>query len=204
MLCKNCTLTTVAKHSTKLPKDEWKVKLLQSMHSPIRTLEFCFKLTDIPYYISTHLCRHVHATPFVQTQRNDRQTKYDRRKAPQDAPVEMNWYMNAEELINVAHKRLCMMADPGARALVQMIVDAVIKVNPEFESVLVPNCAYRGGICTEFNCCGLNKKYQKQMADEYLAANEDNMTIALEEFVKNKPEYIDDIIALINDLTGAA
>ena len=158
-LCKMCTLITVSKKSKVPPSDEWKVKLLKSNHSPIRTLQFCFYLTDIPYWVSVHLARHVHATPFVSTQRTDRQDKYDRNKAPQDAPVSMCWYMNAEELITIAHKRLCTQASPETRELVQMICDEVIKVNPEFRDLLVPNCAYRGGVCEEFNCCGMNTKY---------------------------------------------
>lgn len=158
-LCKTCTLVTVSKQGTKPPSDEWKVKLLKANHSPIRTLQFCFRLSDIPYWVSVHLVRHVHATPFVSTQRVDRQDKYDRNSAPQNAPVTMCWYMNAEELITIAHKRLCRQASKETRELVQKICDEVVKVNPEFEELLVPNCAYRGGLCDEFNCCGLNRSY---------------------------------------------
>lgn len=161
MLCKQCTLVTVSKTSSKPPTDEWKRKLLRANHSPIRTLEFCFRLTDIPYWVSVHLVRHVHATPFVSTQRNDRQKKYDRGEAPQNAPVTMCWFMNAEELITIAHKRLCTQASPETRAVVQKMCDLVLETNPEFEGLLVPNCAYRGGLCDEFNCCGQNKLYQK-------------------------------------------
>lgn len=157
MLCKKCTLVTVGKDSNKPPTDEWKRRILAANHSPIRTLQFCFRLTDIPYWISVHLVRHVHATPFVKTQRNDRQDTYDRNSARQDAPVTMCWYMNAEELITIAHKRLCRQASKETRELVQAICDEVIKVNPEFSGLLVPNCVYRGGICTEFAPCGLNK-----------------------------------------------
>lgn len=157
MLCKKCTLVTVSKDSEVAPSDNWKVKLLRANHSPIRTLQFCFRLTDIPYWVSVHLVRHVHATPFVSTQRNDRQTNYDRRKAPQDSPVSMCWYMNAEELITIAHKRLCSLASPETREAVRAICDEVIKVNPEFKDLLVPLCVYRGGRCDEFNCCGMNK-----------------------------------------------
>lgn len=159
MLCKKCTLVTVSKDSDILASDEWKVKLLKANHSPVRTLQFCFRLSDIPYWVSTHLVRHVHATPFVSTQRNDRQEKYDRGAAPQNALVTMCWYMNAEELITIAHKRLCSQASAETRELVRMICDEVIKVNPEFKELLVPLCAYRGGICEEFNCCGLNDTY---------------------------------------------
>lgn len=162
MLCKKCTLVTVSKDSNKLPTDEWKVKLLKANHSTIRTLQFCFRLTDIPYWVSVHLVRHVHATPFVSTQRNDRQQKYDRGCAPQNQPVTMCWYMNAEELITIAHKRLCHQASEETRNLVKTICDEVVKVNPEFKELFVPNCAYRGGICDEFNCCGLNEKYKSK------------------------------------------
>lgn len=159
MLCKECTLVTVSKKSVTPPSQEWKVKILKAMHSPIRTLQFCFKLTDIPYWVSVHLVRHVHATPFVSSQRNDRQNRMDRNKAPQDAPVTMCWYMNAEELINIAHKRLCLKASPETREVIGKICEEVIRLNPEFESLLVPNCFYRGGLCGEFEPCGQNKKF---------------------------------------------
>lgn len=160
MLCKKCTLVTVGKDSEKPADDEWKVKLLKANHSPIRTLQFCFRFTNIPYWVSTHLVRHVHAIPFVKTQRSDRQNEYDRNTAPQNAPVTMCWYMNAEELITVAHKRLCTQASEETRKVVKAMCDEVIKTNPEFKGLLVPMCAWRGGKCDEFKCCGLNKKYQ--------------------------------------------
>ena len=161
MLCKKCTLVTVSKDSDKPPTEEWKRKLLLANHSPIRTLQFCFRLTDIPYWVSVHLCRHVHATPFVSTQRNDRQDKYDRGAARQDAPVSMCWYMNAEELITIAHKRLCRQASAETRKIVQQMCNLVLEYNPEFDGLLVPNCAYRGGLCDEFHCCGLNESYKR-------------------------------------------
>ena len=159
-LCKRLTLLTVWKDAKTPATDSWKVKLLKANHSPIRTLEFCFLLTEIPYWVSVHLVRHIHAIPFVSSQRNDRQDMYDRDSAPQGALVNMGWFMNAEELITIAHKRLCRQASEETRKLVQMICDEVVKVNPEFESLLVPNCVYRGGICDEFNCCGLNQQFQ--------------------------------------------
>lgn len=159
ILARKCTLTTVSKDSDKEPSMEWKKKLLMARHSPIRTLQFCFKLVDIPYWVSVHLVRHVHAVPFVSTQRNDRQDKYDRGKAPQDQPVTMCWYMNAEELMTIANKRLCGQASAETRELVNEICSKVIELNPEFDGVLEPMCFYRGGRCDEFNCCGLNASY---------------------------------------------
>lgn len=159
MLCKKCTLVTVSKDSETPPSDDWKAKLLRANHSPIRTLQFCFRLTDIPYWVSVHLVRHVHAVPFVSTQRNDRQDKYDRYSAPQGAPVSMCWYMNAEELITIAHKRLCRQASKETREVVRQMCDLVLQTNPEFAGLFVPNCVYRGGLCDEFKCCGLNQQY---------------------------------------------
>lgn len=160
MLCKRCTLNTVGKDSTKLPTDEWKHKLLLSEHSPIRTLNFCIKMT-VPYYVSVHFSRHfLGVVHFVQSQRNDRQDNYDRTKAPQDALVSHMMYVNAQELMFIARRRLCTQADLFTRKVMEEICRQVVDVCPEFNGTLEPMCSYRGGRCTEFNCCGLNKKYQ--------------------------------------------
>ena len=87
MFSKSCALVTIGKHSGKAPDMEWKHKMLRAKHSPIRTLNFAFYLHNVPYYVSTHLARHVHSVPFIKSQRNDRQSDYDRNAARQDAPV---------------------------------------------------------------------------------------------------------------------
>lgn len=159
LLCKRCTLNTVGKDSLKLPSDEWKHRLLLAEHSPIRTLCFCIKM-QITYYVSVHFCRHfIGVTHFVQSQRNDRQSNYDRTKAPQDAPVSHIMYINAQELMFMARRRLCTQADPFTRKVMQEICKQVITLCPEFSGALEPMCYYRGGRCTEFNCCGANEKY---------------------------------------------
>lgn len=170
-LCRTCALTTVLSLDPKGGYDgddvpfEWKQRILRANHSPIRTLQFCFRLIGIPYWVSVHLCRHIHATPFVSSQRDDRQHKYKRGEAPQNAPVNMCWYMNAEELITIAHKRLCYKASPETREIVQAICREVERVNPEFKGLLVPNCIYRGGICTEMVSCGYNKNISTEDSD---------------------------------------
>lgn len=47
---KTCTLNTVGKKTTNVPTDEWKVKLLEAEHSPIRELWFGVRMT-IPYWV---------------------------------------------------------------------------------------------------------------------------------------------------------
>ena len=158
MICKRCTLNTIGKDTTKMPTDEWKHKILAAEHSPIRTLQFVIKM-EIPYYVSVHFCRHfIGVTHFVQSQRNDRQPNYDRTKAPQDSPVSHIMYINAQELMFMARKRLCMQADPITRSVMKEIVRQVIETNPEFEGLLVPLCKYRGGKCSEFFPCGGNNE----------------------------------------------
>lgn len=150
MLCKQCALVTVGKDAVTEPDFMWKHKILEARHSPIRELKFVFKL-EIPYWVSVHLCRHIHAQPYVRSQRNDRQTDYDRNSAPQNAPVAMLWSMNAEELMVIANKRLCNQASEETREVVQMMCDEVIKIAPEFTGLLVRMCQY--GRCHEMFPC---------------------------------------------------
>lgn len=130
-----------------------KKKYLRSEHSPIRTLNFIIKMT-IPYCNSVHFVRHKFGVEhFVQSQRNDRQDKYDRREAPQNAPVSHIMYINAQALMQMARKRLCGKADEDTRYIMNLIKEEVLKTNPEFEDVLVPQCKYLRG-CPEFQPCG--------------------------------------------------
>lgn len=152
MEVKRRALVTVGKNPVTPPDDEWKHKILKARHSPIRYLQFSFYLEDIPSYVSVHLVRHVHSQPYVKSQRNDRQSDYDRTKAPQDTPVNMIWDMNAEELMTISNKRLCRLADPVTRSVVQKMCDEVLRVNPEFKDFLVPNCQYLGECKEMFSC----------------------------------------------------
>lgn len=153
--CKQCALGTMGKDSMTPPTTQWLHKILEARHSPIRELWFGFVLTDIPYWVSVHLVRHhVGFHPYVQSQRNDRQDAYDRTKAPQDAPVTMRISLNAEALMVLANKRLCMKASPETRAVVQEMCKQVTEACPEFNGLLVPMCQYHGGVCHEMQGCG--------------------------------------------------
>jgi hypothetical protein len=136
------------------PTSEFVRKLLVARHSPIRELEFRYVLRDIPYWVSVHLVRHhVGFQPYVQSQRNDRQSKYDRGKAPQDTPVTMRVTLNAEALMTLANKRLCMKASPETRAVVEDMCILAQEKMPELRGLLVPMCEYHGGICYEMQPC---------------------------------------------------
>lgn len=156
MLFKRCIWVTMGK--TNKPKDvmnrERFFRCLRAQHSPIRVLNYAWLIKDIPSNIATHLARHVHAVPFVGSLRNDRQTKIDGDLAPRNTPVPMIFYCNAEELMTIAHKRLCMKASKKTREVVRMMCDEAIKATPELESLLVPACEWHNGKCYEIDSCG--------------------------------------------------
>jgi thymidylate synthase ThyX len=169
---KTCTLNTVGKKlksSTTQVNYDWKIKLLEAEHSPIRELWFGFKM-EIPYWVAMHFRTHqLSEAPYPQfqldirpdfkndyisTQRDDRnRNDIPRGKKPQDEIVSYIMSINAPALVNMAHRRLCKQASPETRQVMQMIVDEVVKVCPEMKNVLVPLCKYRNGKCTEMFSC---------------------------------------------------
>lgn len=149
---KKRALVTVGKKAITEPNEMWKRQMLLARHSPIRRLNFSFYI-ECPYWVSVHLCRHIHAQPYVKSQRNDRQNEYNRDFAPQGQEVCMIWDMNAEELMTIANKRLCKKASTETREIVEKMCELVIEKMPEFDGLLVPNCKYHGGVCHEMQPC---------------------------------------------------
>lgn len=152
---KRCTLNTVGKDTAKGPTEDWVKRLVEAEHSPIRELWFGIKMT-IPYWVSVHFVRHhIGVNHYVQTQRDDRTSDaVFRADKPQGEMVSHIMSINAQELINMSHKRLCRQASKETREVMQAIVKEVIKVAPYMKDVLVPLCKYRNGKCTEmFPCC---------------------------------------------------
>lgn len=164
MECKARALETVGMRPVTPPDHKWKHSILEARHSPIRHLMFAFEI-ECPYWVSTHLCRHIHAQPYVRSQRNDRQDEYDRNAARQDVTVRMIWDMNAEELMVIANKRMCNQAAVETRYVVREMCQQVIDVCPEFEGLLVPLCEYCGGVCHEMRSCGRYPKQKEVVPD---------------------------------------
>lgn len=154
---KRRALVTVGLKTKTEPDISWKIKILRARHSPIRRLRFSFDL-EVPYFVSVHLARHIHAQPYIKTQRNDRQAGYNRNEAPQDYPVNMIWDITGEEMLIIANKRLCSCADPTTRFIVSEMCKLICQTNPEFTEFLVPMCGYLHS-CPEFKSCGAYKKY---------------------------------------------
>lgn len=136
------------------PSLEWCNKMLQARHSPIRYLQISFFIEELPYWVSNELCRHhIGIEKYVKSQRNDRQSNYDRAAARQDSPVNVIVDFNAEGFLNFCNKRLCGKASKEMRDLAAEMRDLLIKNNPEFNGVLVPNCIYHNGKCYELEPC---------------------------------------------------
>jgi hypothetical protein len=89
----------------------------------------------------------------VDSQRNDRQSRYDREEAPQKAPVDFYGDPNVQHTIDTWRKRLCRQASRETREYAEDFKKALHELEPEWSDVLVPNCVYRCG-CPEMNNCG--------------------------------------------------
>ena len=139
---------TMARGSSKITLE----KIYKCEHSPMRTQIFWVEMQDIYTFVSVHLVRHgIGVTHFVKSNRDDRggDEKVDRL-----TPVNHGMLINAQELINIARKRLCSKAHKEATRVVQAIKDAMVEVDPALAARMVPECAYRGGVCHEIVCCG--------------------------------------------------
>lgn len=140
--------------SHKEPTDEWKRKMMRAPHSPIRCLQYLIQMW-IPYFVSVHLVRHkMGIEHFVGSQRNDRQDKYDRRAARQDAQVLHTMLVNADALRSISRRRLCMQAAAETRTVWKSVVDAISKIDPIVAEYCQPECWWTGGRCPELRPCG--------------------------------------------------
>ena len=164
-------------------------------HSTIRTQLFFVQLADIPLFVASQLVRsHVGVQFFQLSKRTDRggadfreecrelaeliangltnealqllevfPCKYDRY-----APTDLAFIINAEALINMAHKRLCAKASHETMQIVQGICDEAAHCDPALAPHLVPQCIFRGGICPEPRSCRFNETPMgKQMLADY-------------------------------------
>lgn len=148
----DCRATVGKEPLGKEPSRKFKREILLSEHSPIRAIEIKFRWRNIPYWVAMHWKTHKWESR-TNTQRNDRQTVYDRGKAPQDAPVNFIGEPNIQNLIDTMRKRLCYQASPETREYAEDFKSELHKTEPEISDVLVPNCVYRCG-CPESGGCG--------------------------------------------------
>lgn len=109
-------------------------------------MNFAFLVENVPSNISTHFARHVHAQPYISSLRNDRQDKIDGDEAPRTTPVHMIFYCNAEELMNVANKRLCGKASEKTQQVAQLMCSEAARVCRRLRSIS-SRIAYGTAVC---------------------------------------------------------
>lgn len=137
----------------KEPSEEFKRNMIRAEHSPLRCLVFTFDFYDIPYYVSVHLCRHVHAQPFVSTSRPDINGKVKPREEQLKSDfVNMRLWLNAQEIINISKVRLCSRAEATTRRIWGEAISKLMFIDPLLASACVPSCIYRG-FCPEIKGC---------------------------------------------------
>ena len=166
--------TTVSKGELgKEPTKKFKRKILMAEHSPIRSLIYCFKITNLKSWVATHFVRHhIGVEKWVSTQRTDR-TGVNRDELSQSEEVMMELEANAQALINMSRKRLCMQASPETRQVMQAMKEEVAKKDQYMAGVMVKECVYRG-FCPEMWSCGYTKTeaFQKELEEYRRAINE--------------------------------
>lgn len=135
------------------PKSDWKRRMLLAEHSPIRKLIVGWKWYALPSWVSVHFVRHKYGIEhWVRTQRTDR-TSVDRGALRQDNLVEHECEANAQAIINISRKRLCMQASDETREAWYALIKKLSEGEPELAEVCVPECIYRGW-CYEYESCG--------------------------------------------------
>ncbi len=141
-------------------------KWLNSEHSMIRCFGLRIELTDVPYYVHVHLVRHkIGCEWFVRSQRPTalNPVEYDRRKAPQDAPINLILDTNPQAIINISQVRLCTKADKNTLYVWNNIGWAIRQHSDPYiatiSDVMKKRCIYRGGVCYELQSCGISPHY---------------------------------------------
>ncbi|NLN46966.1 MAG: thymidylate synthase ThyX [Clostridiaceae bacterium] len=153
---KDATMNTIGKNTGRYPDATWKLKLIRAEHSPIRKMRFSWRWKELPYWVSVHFVRHkIGIEHFVTTQRSDR-TDIPRDDLPQGSCVSHECDADAQALISISRKRLCMSASPETRKAWMLVKEQVREVEPELAQCMVRECVYRG-FCPEMNGCGFDK-----------------------------------------------
>lgn len=75
----------------------------------------------------------------------------------QEVPFVMK--LTAKAIKEISHYRMCSKAEKPTREFMAMFKKTLKRIEPELAKQMMPLCRYRGGICTEFNSCGANKKF---------------------------------------------
>ena len=128
-------------------------QMYRAEHSPIRCRMFWIELRGIPTFVSVHLTRHKHGVEhFVQSNRDDLYLAPDA-VVDRNTPVNHGMLINAQALITISRKRLCLKAHAKTVAVWSRLRRAMQDVDPDLARAMVPECVYRNGFCPELRVC---------------------------------------------------
>lgn len=160
---KRAALKTIGKRPVTAPTEKWIKSILLPEHSPIRLLAFSFNIDDVEAFVQTHLARHhIGVEKFISTMRNDL-IGIEGAKITRDSKNNMEFYCNAQALISISRKRLCLNAHKTTVSVWKAVLAEVKKFSPTLYSVCVPECVYRG-FCPEIKKCGYSETNAFQKA----------------------------------------
>lgn len=165
---KRAARTTIHKEGEgQYPSDSWKKQILLAEHSPIRKIKVGWMWENLKSWVSVHFVRHkIGIEHWVSTQRTDR-TGINRNELRQDSLVMHECEADAQALINISRRRLCMQASPETREAWQAVKNKIAQKDPILASCMVRECVYRG-FCPEFEktTCWYDKtpEFQKELA----------------------------------------
>lgn len=164
-----CRVTVWKGSLDKEPSEAFLDEIYMSEHSPIRDKWFVIEIEGIKSWVATHFARHhVGMTPYVATQRDDRNDRdVSRDDIGQGALVNMRMTINAQGLIDMSRKRLCGQASLETRQVMNTIVNKLSNIEPHLVNKCVPNCVYRG-FCPEKYKCDFNLNALKKWRKNYL------------------------------------
>lgn len=130
-------------------------KLYKAEHSPIRTQLFWIELVGIPTFVSVHFVRHkIGVEHFVKSMRDDLYIDPDDySKVDRNTPLHHGMFINAQSLIQLSRKRLCLKSHHVTGGWMQRIRKQVRKVDEDLYRYMVPECVYRNGYCPEMTEC---------------------------------------------------
>ena len=140
------------------PSHAFKMHALMSRHSPIQALLFRIEFKELKSWISVHLVRH-HSVDghWVSSQRPDRSpTGANRDMLPQGSLVNHDIILNAQEILYISKKRLCMQASQETREAWQKVVEELRNIGEvELAAFCKPECWWCGNQCPETKPCGM-------------------------------------------------
>lgn len=127
---------------------------LHSEHSPIRCLWYWIEFSGIPQRVVNHLTRHKHGVEwFVATSRPDR-------ISIQPDMRDMACMINAQALISISRKRLCLKAWCETVETWEAVRDEMLEIDPDMAAAMRADCMYRGR-CHEMQPCRRNGEVNK-------------------------------------------